>query len=563
MRKKIRQSTTALLVAMIAVNLTFRPVCFSLKAFASVDGISASADEPIPSAPEETPAPGGGLTATPSEAEAPVCTVTGEHQPENFVFLEHGRHSSVCAVCGETTESDCVYAEEPVYVSDGAGSHYDCCLLCGGKRTEPCLFLEESFPHTEFDEGYTLYTCGRCGYQYKDGITEAENVRKESRLMGDVDRNGKVESFDARTVLRVSVRLDAIAPELLPFADIDADGIITSGDARRALRTSVKLENDLRHEYNTEVIKNKTCEEDGELVCSCPYCGESHHIVIPSIGHRFRVTAFEKPTCVDMGKETKVCSVCQKRTEMTAPALGHQWVDATETVPKHCSLCGEKITGLTKVGDKTVFFQKDGKVPAGRAVLYLDVNGEKGYWYLLNGVLDRTVRAGVSINGENWIVTEGKARKAVSPSDKTLFRAFQAVEKATTPDMTKEQKLRACFNYVKKAYGECSPRSPHYLGSDWPILYANDMFVNGRGNCFSYAAAFGFMAKAIGYTEVYGCNSTGHGWTEIDGRVYDPEWSKGHTHSTFFGIRYSDRVGVNYSVILPMIGRYSYAHVKI
>ena len=42
------------------------------------------------------------------------------------------------------------------------------------------------------------------------------------------------------------------------------------------------------------------------------------------------------------------------------------------------------------------------------------------------------------------------------------------------------------------------------------------MFVDGAGNCFSYGAAFAYMAKAIGYKNVYCCNSGGHGWAEVD-----------------------------------------------
>ena len=86
--------------------------------------------------------------------------------------------------------------------------------------------------------------------------------------------------------------------------------------------------------------------------------------------------------------------------------------------------------------------------------------------------------------------------------------------------MTKSEKLYAAFRYVQNTFSEHSPRVPHYTGEDWPIIYANDMFVDDGGNCCSYAAAFGYMAAAIGYDTVYCCNSGGHGWTEIDGKIY-------------------------------------------
>ena len=107
-------------------------------------------------------------------------------------------------------------------------------------------------------------------------------------------------------------------------------------------------------------------------------------------------------------------------------------------------------------------------------------------------MFDPEFRGAVSCSGADWIVTNKVAAKVVTEADRTLFRAFGEVAKATTPDMTKEQKLRACFNYAKTAFNESRPRTPHYLGSDWPILYANDMFVRGTGNCCSYAAAFAY-----------------------------------------------------------------------
>ena len=61
----------------------------------------------------------------------------------------------------------------------------------------------------------------------------------------------------------------------------------------------------------------------------------------------------------------------------------------------------------------------------------------------------------------------------------------------------------------------------------------------------SYGAAFAFMAKAIGYTDVYCCNSGGHGWAEVNHLVYDPEWDIHHKNS-FYGISYDAKCGNDY-----------------
>ena len=422
-------------------------------------------------------------------------------------------------------------------------------------ETDPRATPSDSDGHDE-----TPHHNGYC-VSYAEDLPEED--RKRFICMGDVDGNGQVDAQDARSIMRTAVRLENVSDQYLPYADLDEDGKISPSDARLALRTSVRLEDLRRHCYKTEKCVHASCDTDGQAICACDYCGVSHTIVLPATGHRYRLLSSCAPGCVTAGKEIYACEICSKQMERKLPATGHRWAEATLSSPKRCIACGAMVTGWSDVNGKTVYFRADGTKPAGDAVLYLEYRGEKTNWYLNDGALDLSARKAVVSDGRKWIVVDGRAKKVSSASDQTLFRAFLAVEEATTPSMTKQQKLRACFDYVKREYGECNPRSPHYLGADWPILYANDMFIDGRGNCFSYAAAFAFMAKAIGYEEVYCCNSTGHGWAEIDGKVYDPEWSKGNFNSTFFGIGYYDRVGVNYSVILPMIGVYDFAHVKI
>ena len=79
------------------------------------------------------------------------------------------------------------------------------------------------------------------------------------------------------------------------------------------------------------------------------------------------------------------------------------------------------------------------------------------------------------------------------------------------------------------------------------MLYANDIFVYGKGDCFSYGAAFAYIGKAIGCTECYACNSGGHGWAEIEGKYYDPEWDMHHQEYNHFGVLPDDPCDVDYS----------------
>lgn len=113
--------------------------------------------------------------------------------------------------------------------------------------------------------------------------------------------------------------------------------------------------------------------------------------------------------------------------------------------------------------------------------------------------------------------------------------------------MTRDEKLRACFDGIKNDYLEGVRHDPPYTEIDWPVLYANDIFVYGKGDCFSYGAAFAYIGKAIGCSECYACNSGGHGWAEIEGKYYDPEWDMHHQEYNHFGVLPDDPCDVDYS----------------
>lgn len=72
-------------------------------------------------------------------------------------------------------------------------------------------------------------------------LTEYSGIDYTLRLIGDVDNNGKINSSDARTALRVSAQLDEISETDAPFSDVNGDGKITSADAREILRASANL----------------------------------------------------------------------------------------------------------------------------------------------------------------------------------------------------------------------------------------------------------------------------------------------------------------------------------
>ena len=231
--------------------------------------------------------------------------------------------------------------------------------------------------------------------------------------------------------------------------------------------------------------------------------------------------------------------------------------DATGLTPE-----GEKKHGLLTIGWAKFFTNPDGsfvkneqRTVEGETYYFgpnyvakqetiVSLNGKN--YYLKNGKIDNSVCKSFKENGVTWNVINGVATKVVSEKDKTLNRALVLVSKITTDKMTRSEKLKACFDHIKTSYPEYNPRIPHSKSMDWPIVYANDVFVDKGGNCLSFGAALCFMAKAIGYENVYACNSGGHGWAEIEGLIYDPEWSMHHFKYTYYGLSYDDETDQNY-----------------
>ena len=74
------------------------------------------------------------------------------------------------------------------------------------------------------------------------GLFEENYKIPETYTLGDIDADGSITADDARTALRVSVKLDTLTNKQFKAADIDKNGVIEASDARSILRAAVKLE---------------------------------------------------------------------------------------------------------------------------------------------------------------------------------------------------------------------------------------------------------------------------------------------------------------------------------
>ena len=195
---------------------------------------------------------------------------------------------------------------------------------------------------------------------------------------------------------------------------------------------------------------------------------------------------------------------------------------------------GKKLTGLSKIGKKTFYFDQKGAQHVG----WQKIGNDYYYFNIARGSNGSMVKS-AKVNGIT-IDRTGKAKKdsASLRRLRILLAANQTVERITKPLMPKKEKLKICFEYAKKNFGYFSWRgfSPR---NGWEMDFAEDMCFRGKGNCFSYGAAFAFMASAVGYKEVYAISSGGHGWAEVNGKVYDPDWALASSVDTYFAMPYS------------------------
>ena len=176
-------------------------------------------------------------------------------------------------------------------------------------------------------------------------------------------------------------------------------------------------------------------------------------------------------------------------------------------------------------------------------------NDTEGYFYVSkNGAVDPGYCNGLTIDGTDWIVINGEAYKVETESDKCLFVAAKDIGACTDSTMSKEQKIKVSFDYIREHYLEGVRHDPPYpyTSLDWVLEDANDLFVYGKGDCYSFGAAFAYYGRAIGCEESYACNSGGHGWSEIENKVYDPEWSMHSNNYPYFAMGYDDECDVPY-----------------
>ena len=94
--------------------------------------------------------------------------------------------------------------------------------------------------------------------------------------------------------------------------------------------------------------------------------------------------------------------------------------------------------------------------------------------------------------------------------------------------MTRDQKLRALYNYVRDNFTYLSRKHLQKGADGWQVSYATQFFNTRKGNCYSFSSALCFLYREIGMPAYTYIGEAGiysladHCWVEIplDGQTY-------------------------------------------
>ncbi len=123
--------------------------------------------------------------------------------------------------------------------------------------------------------------------------------------------------------------------------------------------------------------------------------------------------------------------------------------------------------------------------------------------------------------------TFGADGKYTTNSEILDNKLSEIIQSHTNSNMTQEQKLKVVHEYVRDNYNYLKRPFVQKGQTDWEKQYALDMLDMQKGNCYSFAALYYYLAKQIGYDAhavigTIGHEHSPHGWVEIamDGTTY-------------------------------------------
>ena len=191
-------------------------------------------------------------------------------------------------------------------------------------------YIEESTaaPGCETD-GWTIFTCSRCGDSYIETTPATGHTREETIISEPDCETDGIRAFVCTlcgdSITETILALGHTREETVIIEPgCETEGKITyictrCGDSYSEAIAATG------HEYEITLITTGSCEQQGERIFTCSICGDSYTEIIPAGQHDYSISVYIEPTCGVEGKKTFVCILCGDSYTEIIPALEHEY----------------------------------------------------------------------------------------------------------------------------------------------------------------------------------------------------------------------------------------------
>ena len=313
-----------------------------------------------------------------------TCRVCQEYEKQEIAALGHkyieritkptctekGYTTHTCARCDEEYINTYVDAlghtevidelVEPTCTEEGKteGKHCsECNEILIPQESIPALgheYQDQVVEPTCVERGYIKYTCIRCNHSYEDayidalGHTEVIIPGKEATCTLPGLAEGKYCSVCNETLV-VQEEIPALGHQYGEWKIIREATCDRNGERERKCTVCSEIQTDIietiGHQYEEKVIA-PTCEEQGYTKHECIKCNHTYiDKYVDATGHIEATDNAIEPTCTQEGKtEGKHCLICNKIIveQETIPALGHSFGEWITTKQATCEQEGER-----------------------------------------------------------------------------------------------------------------------------------------------------------------------------------------------------------------------------
>ena len=178
------------------------------------------------------------------------------------------------------------------------------------------------------------------------------------------------------------------------------------------------------------------------------------------------------------------------------------------------------MTGLRRINGLRYYFDSNGAQKTGWRKIggnyYFFSNRAKQLGYMRR----KRVVNGIQLANSGKAILNDRAKRKLD----LYVRCTSILDQICKGTDSKGTKLQKAFAYV---VNNCRATNMGGFQSwgDWDMYYAETAIYTGRGDCYGMAAYFAYMASAVGFGQVKLESSGGHGWVELKGLFFDPNWA--------------------------------------